>query len=608
MDNPKLRAALFFPRRIVWLILTFLVMTVVIFAFARSGGSDPTRMLGPDAPPEQVENLRRQLGLGQPMWKQYARYLSGTLQGKFGPSMRTGQPVKEEIDDRLPSTFRLLTLATLVGMILSILTILVGVLVLALREKMPILGAILQRLGQMGVSTGIAMPAFLLGLFLLYLFALKLKWFPVAGWADLGSGRTFSLKHAVLPVLTLAILPACLVARSVLGEIAHYQATSVESRSALLLHAVLSFFGHGLIQAIGMLGGVLVVELVFALPGVGRLFAESIFARDYPLVLGLVSSFLIWALLLRALADLLQGIDGFVLLKLETVEPEAAAPTPVERPSYAKVLSFVWIALCLLLVIVPLLQGVGGFLASRDRIMEQSLADRLLPPGSESADGFTYAWGTDALGRDIRSRARYALGLNLGSSLVIALIVLIPTLLGGLLAGYLAKRRTIWADLLDDLVMFPAEVLTSLPGVILLGFILATIGPGLRNLLVGLALAFLLPRGVRMVRNGWVAASPKKALWLRLVGIALGVLILSAGLAVVIQPVMGFLGLGVQPPRPDLGAMLGEGLRSMRAAPHTLLSPGQALLFAVFGWFLLADTLLSRFGIYKREAWLELNR
>ena len=570
MDNLKLRATLFFPRRIVWLILTFLVMMAIISAFMRAAPGDPAQMLG--------------------------------------SSIRTGQPVGDEIGRRLPSTLRLLGLATLVGMVLSMLIILIGVLVLGLRQKVPTLGAILQRLGQIGVSFGVAMPAFTLGLFLLYLFALKLTWFPVAGWADLGSERAFDLKHAVLPVLTLAILPACLVARSVLGEIAHYQATNVENRSASLLHVVLSFFGYGLIQAIGMLSGALVVEMVFALPGVGRLFAESIFAQDDPMVLGLVRSFLIWALALRALADLVQGIDGFVLLKLEAVEPEAAAPTSVERPSYDKVLSFVWIAFCLLLVIVPFLQGIGGFLTGGDRIMEQSLADRNLPPGSESAQGVTYAWGTDNLGRDIRGRARYALGLDLGSSLLIALAVLIPALLGGLLAGYLAKRGAIWADLLDDVVMFPAEVLTSLPGLILLAFILATTGPGLRNMLVWLALAFVLPRCVRMVRNGWVAASPEKALWPRLVGIALGALILSTGLAVITQPVLGLLGLGAQPPQPDLGAMLSEGMMFMMAAPHTVLRPGWTLLFAAFGWFLLADTLLSRFGIYKREAWLELNR
>ena len=127
------------------------------------------------------------------------------------------------------------------------------------------------------------------------------------------------------------------------------------------------------------------------------------------------------------------------------------------------------------------------------------------------------------------------------------------------------------------------EVLTSLPGLILLAFILATTGPGLRNLLVGLALAFLLPRGVRMVRNCWVAALPERALWLRLVGIALGVLILSTGLAVITQPVLGFLGLGAHPPSPDLGAMLVEpltanvrqGEKDGADCRSTLLLPGR---------------------------------
>lgn len=608
MNNPILRAALFFPRRIVWLILTFLVMTVVIFAFMRVGASDPARMLGPRVSPEQAENLRRQMGLDQPVWTQYLQFLKGMLQGDLGYSLQTRQPVRQMIVARLPSTLRLLGLATLVGMALSVLIILAGILVLWLRDKVPILGAILQRLGQMGVTLGVAMPVFILGLFLLYFFALKLRWFPVSGWAAVTSGLAFDLKHAVLPVLTLAIFPACLVARSVLGEIAHYCAARQVSKLALLLHAVLSFFGHGLIQAIGMLGGTLVVEVVFSLPGIGRLFAQSIMTLDYPLVLGVTTVFLVCSLLLRAGGDLVQAIDGFVLLKLKAVEPDTAAPTPAGTPSYAKVLSLIWIALCLLLIIVPLLQGVGGILAGRDRIMEQHLTDRNLPPGSESAGGLTYSWGTDALGRDIRSRAFYALGIDLVSSLLIVLAILIPVLLGGLLAGYLATRGALWADLLDDLVMFPVEVLTSLPGVILLVFILSTMGPGLRNLLVWLALAFLLPRGVRVVRGLWMAASPEKALWLRLVGIVLGVFVLSTGLAVITQPVAGFLGLGVQPPQPDLGAMLSEGLRFMIAAPHTVLRPGQSLLLAAFGWVLLADTLLSKCGIHKRDAWLELNR
>ncbi|HEY71931.1 MAG: hypothetical protein B6I35_12130 [Anaerolineaceae bacterium 4572_32.2] len=585
MNNPKLRAGLFFLRRIVWLILTFLVMTTIIFALMQTWASAPARM-----PISE-----------QPIWRQYIQYLGGMLRGDFGPSMRAGQPVIEMIGRSLPSTLRLLGLAALAGMALSALIVLAGVLALGLRDRAPVPGAILQRLGQVGVALGMAAPAFVLGLYLLYLFALKLEWLPVGGWVELGAERGFSLRHALLPTLTLAILPAGLAARSVLGEIVHYRAGG-GNRGLLALHAVLSFFQHGLIQAIGMLGGALLVEMVFSLPGIGRLLAQSIMTRDYFVVRGLANLFLLLALLLRAAADLAQGIDGFILPSLQAAAPEAKAPAT------AQVLRRVWIGICLLLVVVPFAQGISGFITGGDEIARLNAADRNLPPGSESTDGDVYAWGTDSLGRDIRARARYALGVNLGSSLLTALVALLLALPGGLLAGYLAQRGAVWADLVGDVVMFPVEALTALPGLILLAFILAVTGPGLGSLLIWLTLAFLLPRSMRMVRDWWMMAAPEKSLWLRLAGISLGVLVFGVGAAVVTQPVMGFLGLGIQPPQPDVGAILGEGMRFMRMSPQAVLRPARALLFAALGWFLLADALLSEFGLHTRKAWLELNR
>jgi ABC-type dipeptide/oligopeptide/nickel transport system permease component len=602
MDNPNLRAILFFPRRIVWLVLTFLVMTAIIFSF-QSGAS--SLEANKSIPPDQAEALKEKYNLDQPVWRQYIEYLSDVLRGDFGPSFVTKQPVAEMIDERLPSTLRLLGLATLAGMVLSVLIILPGVLVLWVRDKVSIPGAFLNRLGQIGVTLAAAIPAFLLGLLLLYIFSLRLRWLPVAGWADVGSGDNFNLRHAILPTLTLAALPAYLVARSVLGEIAHYR-VAVEKRGLLSLHLLLRFFRDGLIQLIGMLGGALLVEAVFSLPGVGRLFLQSILSRDYPMIVGLVSSFLVWALIIRALADLVQGVDGFVQPKLHTTE--AKAETPGETPTYAKVLSVIWIVFCVLLIVIPLLQGVGGLLTPEDSLYKQNLRDNLLPLGSEGADDSVYAWGTDRLGRDVRSRARYALGVDLVSSLGITAAVLIPALLGGLLAGYLAKQKKIWADVGEDVVMFPVEILTSVPGLALLAFILSIGRPGLPNLLIWLTLVFLLPRSVRMMRHWWIAALPEKAIWSRLGGIVLGVLVLGTGLAAVTQPAMGFLGLGAAPPQPDIGFMLAEGMKTMSNAPHIVLRTGQALFFAAFGWFLLADTILSKFGIHQREGWLELNR
>ena len=111
-----------------------------------------------------------------------------------------------------------------------------------------------------------------------------------------------------------------------------------------------------------------------------------------------------------------------------------------------------------------------------------------------------------------------------------------------------------------------------------------------------------------MVRNWWVAAPPEKAIWSRIGGITLGVLVLGTGLAAVTQPTIGFMRLGTSPPQPDLGFMLAVDRIQFFIAPYIVLRIGQVLFFAVFGWFLLADTILSKFGIHQREAWLELNR
>ena len=608
MNSPKLRTILFFPRRILWFVLALLVMVAIIFAVWRLGIGDLTQWLGQGTTPEQVEILRRRLGLDEPVWRQYTLYLGRTLRGDFGSSARAGRPVVEEMRQRLPSTLRLLGLSALIGIVLSLLIILLGVLVLWVRAKVPALGAILQRLGQIGVTIGMALPVFLLGLFLLHRFALELAWFPPGGWADLGSERSFDLKHAILPVLTLTTLPSCLVARSVLGEIARYWSSPPGSRAASLIHATLSFFRNGLSQIVGMLGGAVLVESVYMLPGIGRLFVGAIHGRDFFMIHGLIYLFLVLALIVRALAGLVQGADTFVLLKLREVEPEVAAQAHVERPRYAKVSGWFWLAFCLFLVIGPLAQGIGGYLAGGDRVLMLNLGDTNLPPGSESADGDTYAWGTDHMGRDVRSRVLYALGLNLGSSLLLALVVLIPALLGGVLTGYLVERGLIWTDLLDDLLMFPADVLTSLPGLVLLVFVLSVAGPGLRNSLIWLGLVFLLPRCVRVVRNSWIDASPERSIWHRLGGIILGTLVLGTGLAFLTQLALGFLGLGARPPSPDFGLMFAEGQQYLRMAPHIVLRPGWVLLTATLGWFLLADTLLSKFGIRRREAWLELNR
>ncbi len=387
----KRRAVLWFPRRLVWLGLAFLAMTIIL----------------------------------------------SILKG-MAPAA-AGRPAGAEIAPRLPVTGRLLGLATGLGIFFAAVIVLVGVLVFWLRRQVLPLGAALQRLGQTGVALGIAIPLFVLAVYLLDSLVIKARLFPLGGAAPPAGGAP-GLKGIFLPALALSILPACLVARSVLGEIACYWGAPA---GLLSLHVLLRFFRDGLIQAIGMLGGVLIVETVFMLPGVGALLVQATMMRDYGLLFDLARSFLLWSVLLRALADGLQGVDGFIQLE------SRAAPPSVE-PSLPRWLAWGWLAFCLLLIAIPLAQGVGGLLQGTEAVVRQNITEFNLPPGSESATGAVYRWGTDMLGRDIYHRARYAQGALILSSLLVMLIVLIPAMIGGGLAGSLAGRETWWADLLDD--------------------------------------------------------------------------------------------------------------------------------------------------------------
>jgi len=483
---------------------------------------------------------------------------------------------------------RLLGFSIPISMVLSLLIILIGMLHLRVHARSPLLGAILQRFGQLGVTAGVAIQVFFLGPLLQYLFAIKFRWFPVWGWAGQGSESSFELSHAVLPVLTLAIPSACLVARSMLGELVHFWSKLSDNRGVLFSHTVLSFFKYGLLQTMGMLGGILFVESAFRLPGIGHCFVRAAPRQDFPLMVGLVYLFLVFALILRALADVVQGLDAFVLPRLKAAEPKAVVRAPVRRLLHAGSLDWIWIAFCLLLVVIPFAQEIRGSLA-----------------GGEPVAVFVGRWKPNTSEQDLRSQALYAFGLDLGSSFLMTSAVLIPTLLSGLLAGHLAKENTVRADWLGDLLMFPAEVLASLPGLVLPIFVFG-IGLARWKPWVLLGLIFLLPRCARMMRGWRMTASPGRIRRSQVVGTILGILALGTGLAMVSQWGLGFLGLI----RPNLGTMLREGLLWMRMfrTPHLALHPGWTMLYPVIGCYLLADALLSRCGIRKREAWLELSR
>lgn len=288
-------------QRIVGVMVTVLFVAITIFLMVRVLPGDPARVIaGVLASEQDVERIRTQLGLDQPLPVQAGIFLRDLVQGDLGVSARTSSPVVAEIGARLPAT---LTLAA-AGMLMAIA---VGV---------PLGAWAAARAGSLGdvlVSTlvlfGISLPVYWLGLMLIILFSIRLRWLPAAG-----AEGPLSL---ILPAITLAAFSVAFIARitrSSMLEVlrqdyvrtAHAKGvrrTTVEWRHALrnALPPVVTVIG---LQFGELLGGAILTETVFGWPGLGRLLVDSIFARDYPMVQGLVIVFAAMFAIVNLIVDL----------------------------------------------------------------------------------------------------------------------------------------------------------------------------------------------------------------------------------------------------------------------------------------------------------------
>lgn len=295
----------FLLRRLGGLIIVASVLMVATFLMVQLIPGDPARVVaGPDASPAALAEVRHRLGLDLPLWEQFTSYLAGLTQGSLGTSFETKESVADVIATRLPFTAELAILAVLVVLVVAVP---LG-LVVAARDK---------RGSDNGftffTALGGATPEYVLGTLLVVVFALGLGWFPAAGAATLPS--------LVLPVAAIAVPGICVMARIVRREAAtvlaqDYMRTArarrlpawrLYTRHALpnLLTATLTV--SGLILA-GLLGGAVIVESVFAWPGVGTRVVQAILARDYPVVQGCVLVLGLVAAVLNLIVDVVLGL------------------------------------------------------------------------------------------------------------------------------------------------------------------------------------------------------------------------------------------------------------------------------------------------------------
>ncbi len=292
-------------RRLVLAVPTLFGVTLLVFGILRMLPGDPAQaMAGVHATEEYVARLRRQLGLDQPVYVQYGRFMAGLLRGDLGTSIRTGLPVWEEVWSRLIPTLELtlvsLTLATLLG---------IGVGVVSAVKPYSIFDYVSMSAALVGLSA----PVFWLGLMLMLLFSVKLGWLPAAGRGGLA--------NLVLPSVTLAASSVALIARftrSTMLEVMRQdyvntaRAKGLPERRVILLHALRNAL-IPIVTVIGLrfgalLAGAVLTETVFAWPGVGRLMVEAISARDYPVVQGGVLVLALAVVFLNLVVDLLYGL------------------------------------------------------------------------------------------------------------------------------------------------------------------------------------------------------------------------------------------------------------------------------------------------------------
>ena len=268
---------------------TLIIVSLIVFAVTQVlPGDAATMLLGENATPAALAAVRDRLGLDAPIWVQYGHWLAGVLQGDFGTSLRTGQPVGPVMIEALGRSLLLAALA--IGFMLS-LAVPLGILAAVRRGRAADL--VVGLVSYVGVSLPEFVTATLFGL----LFADWLQWLPATGYVPMTENPARSLAHLVLPVLTVSVILVAHVSRMVRSELVdvlHTDYIRAARLKGLTARAVL--LKHGLRNALlptitivaldvgYLLGGVIVVEEIFALPGIGRQLIVAIEARDLPAI------------------------------------------------------------------------------------------------------------------------------------------------------------------------------------------------------------------------------------------------------------------------------------------------------------------------------------
>jgi len=295
-------------RRLAQCLLVLVAVSFLVFLFVHLSPGDPVKIILGDTYDEAVaQNLRHELGLDRPLLVQYGHWLGRVVTGDFGRSFFSKEPVSDMIADRLPYTALLATFGIVIAILVAVP---LGVISAVRRDT------VFDNVARVGAILGISMPIFWIGLLMLLFFCLKLGLLPPTG-----SVQEYGLKALLLPSLALGLSTAALVTRmtrssllEVLGQdyVRTARSKGLPERAVLYRHALKNAV-LPVITVVGMefgslLGGAVVTETIFSVPGLGRLLVQSIFWRDYPLVQGCILVITTGFVLINFLVDILSAV------------------------------------------------------------------------------------------------------------------------------------------------------------------------------------------------------------------------------------------------------------------------------------------------------------
>jgi len=297
-------------KRVAQSLLALLGVSIVVFALIHLVPGDPVRTaLGTRFDQELYEVLRARAGLDQPLIVQYFDWLFRALQGDLGVSFRTGQPVSEALMQRLPATALLAVSAVIIGLVIA----LPAGIISAVRQ-----GKLSDYLANAFSQIGVSIPDFWYGILLILLFAQTLRWLPPFGYTSLLEDPIDGLQRLIMPALTTGVVTGAILTRFVRSSVLEAmgsehvrfaRAKGLPQRH-VFRHHVLRNAWNPIVTITGLqlgtlLGGIVVVEVVFAWPGIGRLALTAVERRDYPVLQGAVLLIAAAFLLINLVVDLL---------------------------------------------------------------------------------------------------------------------------------------------------------------------------------------------------------------------------------------------------------------------------------------------------------------